>query len=250
MVARATIKKTIQITVPEGATVVTLSVKPETVISAGAIPDTLEGLDMRSSRPLFEEGAIPPSLKSLLISSLVKGSHYSSSLDLFVRDYTGDMPLPTDTCARIFVHNNYADKISKDVEHYLFFFGSSSPCGSWDKAYTYGIPTVLEVFGEKLWTVKRTPIVPDPEPVVIVSNPIGIPGIISDLVRGPVGEPGTSLADEQIKLVQAKVELTNEKKKLVQAKQKLVEEQLKALRAVCDRDEDSDDEGQQMEEVD
>ena len=218
MVAQAIVKQDIQITVPKGETIATLRVENGTVFPAGSIPNTLVALDMQYSRPLFEEGAIPASLKSLLIDNLVKGSHYPSSLELFINQYTAAEPLPA--CARVLIHFNQKDKVSKQDEHYLFYYGSVAPIPNpRDAAFIYAPPAVVRVFERDIWTVKRTPV---PKPA-----PVPEPTLVSESVVAQ-----SSPIDAQVSIVQAKIELINEKKTLIQAKQKLVEEQLKALRAV------------------
>lgn len=200
---------------PKGESMARLGVLKGTVIAAGVIPSHVTELDMRDSKPLFKEGAIPSTLKYLHIKGLVKGSIYPRGLHLFIRDYSKSQPLPEGVHS--YVHVYEEDIVDPSQEHHLYYYGGKVTEGhTKSQSYDHGPRLKTKIFGDTIGTVKRTPRVK----AVTTDTP-------SKLV-----EEQTKLAEEQTKLVQAKRELVVEKQKLVHAKLELVAEQVKALLAI------------------
>lgn len=215
MVAQAQVVKVTQYVFPEGGRAGKLSVENGTTIAAGAIPAHIMELDMRNSKPIFEEGAIHSDLKYLWVSDLVPGSHCPSGLNLFVHTYCGGA-LPVGP--QVFIHADERGEVSKDQEHYLFQYLSKIPDHSLSApGYDHGEQFTIYAFERTLWAVKRTPKPKALEPAAVIPEPVVSP------------EPA-SLAEEQLKLTKAKLELIEEKKKLVQAQLELVQKQLEILR--------------------
>lgn len=196
---------------PEGECIAKLSVELGHIIKAGVIPPHVTDLDMRMSEPIFEQGAIPSTLKYLNIKDLTKGSIYPDTLSLFVRDYTGSEPVPAGP--KVFINVDEADKVSRDSEHYLFIYGCALPLYYLQSPdYDHGLPVSECIFGEKIAYAKRTPKSKAQVPAPVDTQP--------------------KLAEEQAKLAQAKRELVIEKQKLTKAKLELKAEQLKALHQI------------------
>ena len=240
MVAQVQIVKVAQYVFPEGESVAGLTVRSDTVLKAGVIPTHVTELDMRNSRPIFEEGAIHPALKYLWVYDLVKGSHYPSGLNLFVHTYSVEA-LPVGP--QVFIHANERAIVSKDREHYLFHYNGKIGDNILNAPeYDHGEQFTIEAFGRTIWAVKRTPKVIEPV-ITTVPEPVigegGTPSPIIDLNDEamassfkPVPEPAAPVVlDDQTKLIKAKRELIGEKKALIQAKLELNQRRLEILRA-------------------
>ena len=213
MVAQAQVKQVTQFVFPPGKTVVGLRVDAGTVFTAGSIPEHVTELCMQSSMPVFEEGAIPPTLKYLNIKDLTKGSIYPSTLSLFVRDYTGSEPIPTGP--KVFININEADKVSKASEHYLFVYGCELAARHLQSPdFDHGLPISERIFDGKIGYAKRTPKVKVCEPASVSA-----PALASPITY-------------HLSLIKAKQELVQAQIKLVQTKQELVEAQLARIRKV------------------
>lgn len=211
MVAQAQVKQVTQFVFPPGKPVVELKVDNGTIFTAGMIPDHVTELDMQMSSPVFECGAIPPTLLYLNVKDLVKGSIYPDTVSLFVRDYTGKVPIPTGP--KVFINIDEKDKVSRDSEHYIFIYrGILAPAHQQSPDYDHGPAISKRIFDCTIGYAKRTPKAKVQEPT-----------------PAPVIDAHT---EDQAKLVQAQLGLIEIKKKLAQAKLELIEEKLKVARGI------------------
>lgn len=216
MVAKVQVNSGNIFTFPKGESVVNLKVVDGTVIKMGSIPDHVTELNMGGSKPVFEEGAIPSTLRYLQVQDLTDGSYYPPGLNLFIRCYTGTQPLPEGV--QNYVHTYCRGKVKDNSEHHLFYFIAKVPEDHMtEPTYDYGKRLMTKAFGVVMGTVKRAP-------------KIKIPLIVMAKLEPMI--PPTSLAYEQTKLLQAKYELVVERKKLAQLQLELIEEQSKAVSRV------------------
>lgn len=193
-----------------GNTVASLKVDQGTVIRAGSIPSHIEELNMCMSKPVFEEGAIPASLRYLKIKDHDKDSHYPSSLSLFIHDYSGVDPLPIGP--QVYVYAMESDRVRKDQEHYLFLYESKIQAHNLnDPAYDHGLQTKLQVCDRTVWAAKRTP--------RIAATPD-----MAAFVRAQ-----TKFMEDQAKLIKTQQELLEAQIQLAVSQKELIDKQIEAL---------------------